>query len=89
MDRKPIKAGQLLAILNQRMMRHKETATCRIIAIAPVATKDPAVCNWSSAVTWNAAGGGSKELAAPFVKKLVMNAQKEFNLLPAGANALN
>lgn len=87
MDRKSIKVGQLLVILNQRMLRHKETATCRIISIAPMATKDPEACNWSSAVTWNAAGGGSKEIAAPFVKKLVMNAQKEFNLLPFGANA--
>lgn len=87
MDRKPIKAGQLLAILNQRMMRHAETSKCRIISIAPLAApKDQ--CNWSSTVGWNA-NGQNRDLAMPIISKVVMNAQKEFNLLPAGANAFS
>lgn len=84
MERKPIKVGQLLAILNQRLMRHAETSKCRIISIAPLMTKDGSQCNWSSTVSWNA-NGQSRELAMPVIKRLVMNAQKEFNLLPFGA----
>lgn len=88
MDRKPIKVGQLLAILNQRMMRHKETAQCRIMSISPLMTQNRDICNWSPTVNWSA-NGADRELAAPIVKKLVMHAQKEFNLLPFGASALN
>lgn len=81
MERKAIKVGQLLTILNQRMMRHVETSKCRITAISPLMTSNKDVCNWSSVVTWNV-NGQNRDLAAPFVRKLVMNAQKEFNLLP-------
>lgn len=88
MERKPIKVGQLLAILNQRLMRYSETAQCRIISIAPLMTRDRDQCNWSPTVTWNA-HGQNRDLAMPVIKKLVMNAQKEFNLLPFGASALS
>ena len=87
MDRKPVKAGQLLAILNQRMMRHAETAKCRIISVAPLMTTNRDICNWSPTVTWNA-NGSNRELASPVIKRLVMNAQKEYNLLAPGASAL-
>lgn len=84
MERKPIKVGQLIAILNQRMMRHVETAKCRIVSIAPLMTTNRDQCNWSSTVSWNA-NGQNRELAMPVVKRLVMHAQKEFNLVPFGA----
>lgn len=84
MDRKPIKVGQLLAILNQRMLRHAETAKCRIISIAPLMNSGKDQCNWSPTVSWNA-NGQNRELAMPIVKRVVMNAQKEFNILPSGA----
>lgn len=86
MERKPIKVGQLLAILNQRLMRYAETSKCRIISITPLMTSNRDICNWSSTVSWNA-NGQNRELAMPVIKKLVMNAQKEFNLLPFGATA--
>ncbi|HEX7029027.1 MAG TPA: hypothetical protein VF254_00345 [Gammaproteobacteria bacterium] len=86
MDRKPIKVGQLLAILNQRLMRHAETSKCRIVSITPLMTIGREQCNWSSTVSWNA-NGQNRDLAMPIVRRLVMNAQKEFNLLPFGANA--
>ena len=83
-DRKAIKVGQLLAILNQRMMRYSETTKCRIISIAPLMTANKDICNWSPTVTWNA-NGQNRELAMPVIRRLVMNAQKEFNLLPFGS----
>lgn len=88
MERKPIKVGQLLAILNQRLMRYSETSRCRIISIAPLMTKDREQCNWSPTVSWNA-NGQNRELAMPVIKRLVMNAQREFNLLPIGGDALS
>lgn len=87
MDRKPIKVGQLLAILNQRLMRYTETSRCRITSISPLFTTSKEQCNWSSAVGWND-NGQNRNLAAPVINKLIMHAQKEFNLLPFGANAL-
>lgn len=83
-ERKAIKVGQLLAILNQRLLRHTETAKCRIISIAPLMTANKDICNWSPTVTWNA-NGQNREQAMPVVKRLVMNAQKEYNLLPFGS----
>lgn len=83
-ERKAIKVGQLLAILNQRMMRYTETAKCRIISIAPLMTANKDICNWSPTVTWNA-NGQNRELANPVIRRLVMNAQKEYNLLPFGS----
>lgn len=86
MDRKPIKAGQLLAILNQRLMRYSETSKCRITAVAPVVVADRELCNWSPTVSWNA-NGQDRDAATPIIRKLVMNAQREFNLLPPGSKA--
>ncbi|MDX1455913.1 MAG: hypothetical protein R3217_10705 [Gammaproteobacteria bacterium] len=83
-ERKSIKVGQLLVILNQRMMRDKSTAQCKITSITPMPNQAADQCNWSSTVTWNA-HGQNRELAMPIVRRLVMNAQKEFNLLPFGA----
>lgn len=82
-ERKPIKVGQLLAILNQRLMRYAETSKCRIISISPLMTTNRDMCNWSSAVTWNA-NGQDRELAMTVIKRTVMNAQKEFNIIPIG-----
>ena len=82
-ERKAIKVGQLLAILNQRMMRYTETSKCRILSIAPMMNTPFGQCNWSSAVTWNAYGQ-NRELAMPIVRRLVMNAQKEYDILPIG-----
>lgn len=88
MDRKPIKVGQLLAIMNQRMLRHRETATCRFISITPLNTSDRDACNWSSTVVWEA-NDGIRHFAQPFVDKIIKNAQREFNLLALGANSLS
>ncbi|MDX1443326.1 MAG: hypothetical protein R3270_06050 [Gammaproteobacteria bacterium] len=82
-ERKAIKVGQLLTLLNQRMMRHPETSKCRILSISPISNPPKGQCNWSSSVTWNA-HGENRDLAMPIVRRLVNNAQKEFNILPIG-----
>ncbi len=84
MERKSIKVGQLISILNQRMMRHTATSKCRVLSISPLMNATGDQCNWSPSVTWNAYGQ-NRELAMPVLKRLVMGAQKEYNLLPMGS----
>ena len=84
MDRKPIAVGQLIAILNQRMMRYPETSRCRITSVAPLMVKDKVMCNWSPTVSWNA-NGQNRDIAMPIIRKMVIGAQKEFDLLPFGS----
>jgi len=70
-----------MSILNNRLKMHEASRLCRITSIMPLAMDaDGAACNWSPNVTFSS-HGCDRAIASPNIRRMVMAAQKEFNLL--------
>ncbi len=69
-----------MSILNTRLKMHKASRLCRITAIMPLAIDGgSAACNWSPNVTFSS-NGCDRASASPSIRRVVMAAQREFNL---------
>ena len=79
MDKKLIDAGQLIAILNQRLRALADTQGCRVTAVSPLQGAGTGMPNWSSNVSF-VTTGVPRDRAMPTIRRVASMVQREYNL---------